>query len=236
MESFKRAKHVNRRDTIPNYPPIHRDVRLTRCESCCQIFTNKDDLKHHVALTHTGRKPHACAVCGKRYGQLQHLKSHFKLHREARLQVWHTKFTSGTGDLLCEDCWLVQKGQGNYLILGGLWLVHNEDELNLLFYFEEQRCLCLISWLFQSNKYFCLCLLEPNEEEMILKKISFWYLEIEMLLHSASKRSHTDRAYFTNPDQTAKRNVLRGLHTLDGFSVILQGRQLFWRLLLLFCT
>ena len=104
MESFKRAKHVNRRDTIPIYPPIHRDVRLTRCESCCRIFTNKDDLKHHVALTHTGRKPHACAVCGKRYGQLQHLKSHYKLHREARLQVWHTKFTSGTGNLLCENC------------------------------------------------------------------------------------------------------------------------------------
>ena len=65
-----------------------------------------------------------------------------------------------------------KKGRGSYFILGGLWLVNNEDELNSLFYFEEQKCLCLISWLFQSNQYFCLRL-ETNEEVMKLKKSAF---------------------------------------------------------------
>lgn len=77
---------LSHRDLIPRYEPVYRDVRLSRCESCHRVFTNKDDLKHHIALTHTGRKPYACVICGKRYGQVHHLNSHFKLHKEPRLQ------------------------------------------------------------------------------------------------------------------------------------------------------
>ena len=39
------------------------------------------------------------------------------------------------------------------------------------------------------NKCFCLCLLEPKEEVMKLQSFNFWYLPIEGLLHSASKKS-----------------------------------------------
>ena len=51
---------------------------------------------------------------------------------------------------------------------------------------------CLFSWLFQRNKCFCLCLLEPKEEVVKLQSFNFWYLPIEGLLHSASKKSQKE--------------------------------------------
>ena len=84
MRSFKNA---GRRNVIPHYPPVLRDGRELRCESCGRLFTSTDALRQHVVLTHTGRRPHACPICGKRYGQVYHLQAHFKLHREPRLQV-----------------------------------------------------------------------------------------------------------------------------------------------------
>ena len=85
---------ATRRNLIPTYTPVYNDLRLSRCASCQRVFTNKDDLRHHILLSHTGRKPHACGICGKRYGQLHHLNSHFKLHREPRLQVSDLYFHS----------------------------------------------------------------------------------------------------------------------------------------------
>ena len=89
MRSFKNA---GRRNVIPHYPPVLRDGRELRCESCGRLFTSTDALRQHVALTHTGRRPHACPICGKRYGQVYHLQAHFKLHREPRLQVCYFMF------------------------------------------------------------------------------------------------------------------------------------------------
>ena len=44
-------------------------------------------------------------------------------------------------------------------------------------------------WLFQRNKCFRLVLLGPNEEVVKFKNFNVWYLIIEGLLHSASKKS-----------------------------------------------
>ena len=78
---------ATRRNLIPKFTPVYNDQRLSKCASCQRMFTNKDDLRHHILLSHTGSKPHACSICGRRYGQVHQLNSHFKLHREPRLQA-----------------------------------------------------------------------------------------------------------------------------------------------------
>ena len=83
----------------------------------------------------------------------------------------------------CREAW------GSYFVEGGLWLVNNKDELKLIILIWRKKCLFVIFWLFQRNKCFCVCLLEPKEEVGKLQSFKFWYLSIEGLLHSASKKS-----------------------------------------------
>ena len=45
-----------------------------------------------------------------------------------------------------------------------------KDELKLIILIWRKKCLCVISWLFQRNKCFCVCLLEPKEEVKLQKK------------------------------------------------------------------
>ena len=67
--------------------------------------------------------------------------------------------------------------------------MNNKDEYKLIILICRKKYLCVISWLFQRNKYFYLCLLEPKERVGIFHVFNFWYLPMEGLLHPASKTS-----------------------------------------------
>ncbi|XP_052760914.1 zinc finger protein 844-like [Mya arenaria] len=81
----------SRRQILPAYPnsAVYADKRMTTCKSCGRCFADADDLNKHVALNHTGSKPAMCHICGQRFGSERHLASHFRLHKEPRLQEFN---------------------------------------------------------------------------------------------------------------------------------------------------
>ncbi|XP_053677002.1 zinc finger protein 501-like [Anopheles nili] len=60
---------------------VHHRVKAFKCSYCHRSFGKAETLKHHV-MTHTGEKPHECAICFKRFIQLVALQTHTKVHAE----------------------------------------------------------------------------------------------------------------------------------------------------------
>uniref|UniRef100_A0AAG5D0M2 C2H2-type domain-containing protein n=1 Tax=Anopheles atroparvus TaxID=41427 RepID=A0AAG5D0M2_ANOAO len=58
---------------------VHQKIKSFNCPHCSQSFGKAETLKHHI-MTHTGERPHACTICGKRFIQLVALRKHAKIH------------------------------------------------------------------------------------------------------------------------------------------------------------
>ena len=55
------------------------DSAPATCEHCHKVLKNTDSLLSHVRIYHTGgyvRQRHACAICGRTYGQKKNLRNH----------------------------------------------------------------------------------------------------------------------------------------------------------------
>ena len=48
------------------------------CRLCCGFLRDKAKAKRHLLTVHLKEKKHACAFCGKRFGQASHVKGHEK--------------------------------------------------------------------------------------------------------------------------------------------------------------
>ncbi|KFU91830.1 Zinc finger and BTB domain-containing protein 8A [Chaetura pelagica] len=57
-------------------------VMRFKCPFCTHVVKRKADLKRHLRC-HTGERPYPCEACGKRFGRLDHLSSHFRTIHQA---------------------------------------------------------------------------------------------------------------------------------------------------------
>uniref|UniRef100_A0A1I8MIU9 C2H2-type domain-containing protein n=1 Tax=Musca domestica TaxID=7370 RepID=A0A1I8MIU9_MUSDO len=60
---------------------IHERTKDFACSYCERTFAKADTRKYHE-MTHTGEKPHACEICGRRFLQPAALRTHRKIHRK----------------------------------------------------------------------------------------------------------------------------------------------------------
>ena len=64
-----------------------RDVRegkkLYECDRCDHRFTEKDNLKFHIAVVHKNKEPYPCEICDKKFLKKKHMKRHIRsVHTE----------------------------------------------------------------------------------------------------------------------------------------------------------
>ncbi|KAG8935964.1 Transcription factor IIIA [Tulasnella sp. 418] len=55
--------------------PPQKGRRTWKCKECGKIFVRKSACSQHF-LSHTGEKPHLCAICQKGFGSKSNLKRH----------------------------------------------------------------------------------------------------------------------------------------------------------------
>uniref|UniRef100_A0A4W5MVB4 C2H2-type domain-containing protein n=1 Tax=Hucho hucho TaxID=62062 RepID=A0A4W5MVB4_9TELE len=67
------------RYTLKNHMVTHTGKKPYHCSVCGKGFFSKHLLKVHIHI-HTGEKPFECDQCGKRFGQKSHLKYHERAH------------------------------------------------------------------------------------------------------------------------------------------------------------
>ena len=64
----------------------HKNTHFPKyaCESCDQIFPQKNRLEVHIRTAHTGEKPYACTQCDRTFPQQSNLNDHVKKHHTAK--------------------------------------------------------------------------------------------------------------------------------------------------------
>ncbi|XP_060563010.1 zinc finger protein 691-like [Ruditapes philippinarum] len=115
-QSLRWNQTSSRRQQIPRYSNslAVADTRQRKCETCGQWFSNVHDMRRHISLTHTGRKPVVCEICGKRFGNTQQMMAHYKTHREPRLEEFSILKKRRQPDVVSEPSESSQTTIGTY--------------------------------------------------------------------------------------------------------------------------
>ena len=56
---------------------VHRGEKI-KCTLCEKSFCSQKSVRIHIEAVHEKKRPHACGLCGERFGQKSHLNTHIK--------------------------------------------------------------------------------------------------------------------------------------------------------------
>ena len=94
----KSLEDIHKEIVSPNVETlVHDGKKQHDCPNCESSFSQRFDLKNHIAIVHDEKEPFKCSKCNKQFAQKRSVKAHMKSAHEGKTHecsVCNSSFTT----------------------------------------------------------------------------------------------------------------------------------------------